>query len=69
MRLDGPLLDCRPDGAAIMFELLASTQRRALSLMIFLSKSERNILCKCRSPALKDYRAGVMYVEDKDKIP
>ena len=50
-----------------MFELLASTQRRALLLMSFLSKSERNILCKRRSPALKDYRAGVMDVEDKDE--
>ena len=52
-----------------MFELLASTQRRDLSLMSFLSKSERNIQCKCRTPALKDYRAGVMYVEDKDENP
>ena len=52
-----------------MFELLASTQRRALSLMSFLSKSERNILCKCCAPDLKDYRAGVMDVEDNDENP
>ena len=68
MRLAGPLLDFRPDGAVIMFELLASTQRRAFPLMIFLSKSERNLLCKCCAPDLKDYRAGVMDVEDKDEI-
>ena len=51
-----------------MFELLASTQRRAFPLMIFLSKSERNLLCKYRPSDLKDPRAGVTDVEDKDDI-
>ena len=52
-----------------MFELLARIQRKDFTLMSFLSKSERNILCKCCAPDLKDYRTDVMGVEDKDEIP
>ena len=37
--------------------------------MSFLSISDGNLLCKCRTPDLKDYRAGVMDVEDKDENP
>ena len=37
--------------------------------MSFLSKSERNILCKCCTPDLKDFRADVFDVEYKDENP
>ena len=52
-----------------MFEFLARIQGRDLLLLISLSKSERNLLCKCRASDMKQYRADVMDVEDKDKIP
>ena len=51
-----------------MFELLAWIQRRDFLLMSFLSKSERNILCKCRAPDMNKSRTGVMDVEYKDEI-
>ena len=37
--------------------------------MSFLLDYERNLLCKCRASEMKDFRAGVMDVEDKDEIP
>ena len=52
-----------------MFELLARIQRKYFTLMSFLSKSERNILCKCHAPDMRDSRADVMDVEDKYGIP
>ena len=69
MRLDGPFKDWRTDGAAMMFESLVSIQRSYLTPMIFLLKSEWNLLGKCPAYDFKDSRAGVMGVEDKDDIP
>ena len=37
--------------------------------MCFLSKYERNLVCKCCASDLKDYRADVLDVEYKDEIP
>ena len=49
--------------------MLERIQLEALLLMSFLSKYDRNLLCKCRASDLKDYRVDVMDVEDKDEIP
>ena len=49
--------------------MLERIQPGALLLMSFLSKYDRNLLCKCRASDLKDYRANVMDVEDKEEIP
>ena len=69
MHSSRPLEYWLPDGSAMMFELLARIQRRYFLPIIFLSKSEWNILGKCPASDLKDSRDGVMYVEDKYDIP
>ena len=60
--------DWWPDGSVMMFLLLARIQCRYLTLMSFISRSEWNLVGNCPASYLKDSRADVMNVEDKNEI-
>ena len=66
---DIPLEYWRLDVDAMILKILARIQCRVLMLITFLLKSEWNLMGKCPASDLKDSRAYVMDVEDKDDIP
>ena len=64
-----PFEDWLPDGAAMMFDLFESIQRRAFPPINFLSKSGWKRLGKCPASDFKVSSAEVMDVDDRDYIP
>ena len=68
MHLARPFKYWSPAGAAVVFESLARIQRRDLPPTSFILKSEWNILGNFPTYGLKDSKANMMDVENKDAI-